>query len=214
MEHSIRNKTIALAGIFQAAQLVNKLAYTGEAEKKYAEASIESLFANEANSIDDVFGGLENLHSGLKTLVEHLANPAQDPKSMEITRYTIALTHLQRQLDRQTGMGEQLISSIEDTGRQREYFGGTMNPAVISRLAEIYKETISQLSPKIIVKGDQTYLSNPDIAAQIRASLLAGIRAAVLWKQSGGGRFDLFFSRRKMIAEAKRLLQDNVVPLR
>ncbi len=213
MEHSIRNKTIALAGVFQAAKLVNQLAYTGEASKGVAEASLNSLFANDAASIEAVFGGVENLTTGLQTLIEHLSNPAQDPKTLEITRYTIALTHLQGQLDRNPDMGKHLIDAIEKTGRQREYFGGTMNTAVVGQLAEIYKETISKLSPKIIVKGDETYLGNPDIAAQIRATLLAGIRSAVLWKQSGGGRFHLFFSRRKMIAEAKRLLNSNVVPL-
>jgi high frequency lysogenization protein len=36
--------------------------------------------------------------------------------------------------------------------------------------------------------------------------LLAGIRAAVLWQQVGGGRLQLMFSRQRLLREAKTLL--------
>ena len=130
---------------------------------------------------------------------------------METTRYAIALLHLERQLSNHRDMSERLINDIEEVGRQCDYFGGCMNSTVIGRLAEIYKETISELGPKIIVKGEQDHLGNPEIAAQIRALLLAGIRSAVLWRQAGGSRFTMFFRRKKMIAEAKKLSQTNVV---
>jgi high frequency lysogenization protein len=35
---------------------------------------------------------------------------------------------------------------------------------------------------------------------------MAGLRSAVLWKQLGGGRFELMFGRKKIIAEAESLL--------
>ncbi|HAT24730.1 MAG TPA: lysogenization regulator HflD, partial [Pantoea septica] len=37
-------------------------------------------------------------------------------------------------------------------------------------------------------------------------TLLAGIRAAVLWQQVGGGRFQLMLSRQRLLREAKTIL--------
>jgi len=52
-------------------------------------------------------------------------------------------------------------------------------------------------------------LPNDDNAAKIRALLLAGIRAAVLWQQLGGSRWKLFWSRRKYVATAKKFTSYN-----
>lgn len=205
------NRTIALAGIFQTARLVGNLAYDGSADKSQAEPLIKSLFNNDAQTVEEVYGGLDNLQIGFRTLIENLSNPGKEPRSMETTRYTISLLHLERQLQNHRDMSQKLISDIEEVGRQCDYFGGCMNATVINRLAEIYKESISDLSPKVIVKGDQMHLSNPDIAAQIRALLLSGIRSAVLWRQAGGGRFTLFFRRKKIIREAKRMAGNTVL---
>ena len=39
--------------------------------------------------------------------------------------------------------------------------------------------------------------------SKVRAALLAGIRAAVLWQQVGGGRLQLMFARQRLLREAK-----------
>jgi high frequency lysogenization protein len=76
----------------------------------------------------------------------------------------------------------------------------------LANLAGCYSETISTLSPRIVVLGEHGHLSNPDVANTVRALLLAAIRSAVLWRQCGGNRLQLLFGRRKLIAEAQRLL--------
>jgi high frequency lysogenization protein len=42
---------------------------------------------------------------------------------------------------------------------------------------------------------------------KVRALLLAGVRAAVLWKQVGGSRIQILFSRTKIKAAAEKILQ-------
>lgn len=206
MEKNDLNRTIALAAIFQASGLVRQLAYTGSADREQIKAMIDSLFSNDASSIDAVYGSTDNLERGFQLVDGVLKDPSSGNEAKDITRYAIGLLHLQKKLEKDANMGKILIEGIEDAQRQVDYFEDTMNPAVISRLADIYKNTISSLGPKIMVKGEQTHLANTDTANEIRALLLAGIRAAVLWQQAGGNRFKLMFSRKKTMEIARRYL--------
>ena len=75
-------------------------------------------------------------------------------------------------------------------------------------LADVYTETISTLQPRIMVKGEESVLRNSDSKSMIRALLLAGMRATVLWKQCGGSRTRLIFQRRKILGICRMLLQE------
>jgi high frequency lysogenization protein len=57
-----------------------------------------------------------------------------------------------------------------------------------------------------MVNGEQQYLSNPDNVNRIRALLLAGIRAGVLWHQVGGRRWHILFNRKGLVDTASQLL--------
>jgi high frequency lysogenization protein len=57
-----------------------------------------------------------------------------------------------------------------------------------------------------MVSGEHGHLNNPAIAAKVRATLLAGIRSAVLWRQLGGRRWQLLFARSKIARAATELL--------
>lgn len=70
----------------------------------------------------------------------------------------------------------------------------------------IYTDVVSQLHPKIMVRGSHGYLSQPSVANRIRAVLLAGIRAAFLWKQVGGSRWQLLFKRGSYLRAADQCL--------
>jgi high frequency lysogenization protein len=62
------------------------------------------------------------------------------------------------------------------------------------------------MKPRIMVSGDAVYLQNSDNVNRIRALLLSGIRAAMLWRQIGGRRRQLLFSRQKYVDNCKNLL--------
>jgi high frequency lysogenization protein len=70
----------------------------------------------------------------------------------------------------------------------------------------LYTDTISTLSPRIVVNGKPQYLKTERTVDWVRTLLLAGLRSAVLWRQLGGGRFDLMFGRKKIMREAEALL--------
>ena len=80
--------TLALAGVCQAAKLVQQLALNGEANSTALETGLNSLLQTAPDTALDVFGGeLNNLKLGLTTLCEQL-NGNIYPHSWNITTYS------------------------------------------------------------------------------------------------------------------------------
>lgn len=206
------DRTLALAGLFQAARLAQQLAREGRAEPGAFAASIQSLMLIDAPSTDAVYGGARGVTTGLEQLRSKLTGNTQ-ANDAELARYVIAMIHLEGQLRRQTEMQEVIRRGIEAAREQMKFFEATENdetvhPRLVEKLADLYTQTISTLSPRIMVNGEHGHLSNPSIAAKVRAVLFAGIRAAFLWHQLGGNRWQLLFSRRKIAVEAGNILEN------
>jgi len=201
LERSDYNRALALAAIFQTASLVKDLAWRGHCDDHEFEIMIGSLFAFDVETPSEIYRGEANLRTGLGRIEVQLKSGGKPP-DMELTRYGIGLIFLERKLQARPDMLEALGEGLKAAERQVEYFN-LAHESVIARLAEVYQETISRLGPRIIVQGEQTHLSNPNVAARIRATLLAGIRAAVLWRQAGGSRWKLLFGRNRLIQEAR-----------
>ena len=79
--------------------------------------------------------------------------------------------------------------------------------SVVARIDGLYQDKISNLEPRIMVRGDQMHLQNSNNAAKVRTLLLAGIRAAVLWHQLGGSKWKLIMSRSKYVNQAQLFQQ-------
>jgi len=94
---------------------------------------------------------------------------------------------------------------LDQVKRQLHHF--TINDdAVIANMASIYSDIISPLGAKIHVAGSPNQLQQQAVQQKIRTLLLAGVRAAVLWRQVGGKRRHLFFSRKALVKTAKQQL--------
>lgn len=201
--NSISNQTIALAGIAQVCSLVRELATTGNADLDAMTASIGSVLKIDSDSVSDIYNGLTGVKHGLEQLDRQLtsrvaANPEQ-------ARYAAQLVYLQKQLAKNTDMMKQIQVGINKAQAQAEHFG-VMHENVLANLADIYHNTISTLPPRIMINGDPQHLGNSGIVNKIRALLLAGIRASLLWRQCGGSRWHLLLIRKKIQDEAKLLL--------
>ncbi|PPK69378.1 high frequency lysogenization protein [Methylobacter tundripaludum] len=202
--NTITNQTIALAGIAQTAALVQQLATTGAADTKALEASIGSLFVSDEHGVANVYGGLSGLKLGIERLNDQMsglkiANPEQ-------ARYAASLVFLENQLSKQPAMLKTIFAGIERAQSQSEHFG-LLHENVLANLGNIYHTTISTMQPRIMVNGEQEYLSRPDVVNKVRACLLAGIRSAILWKHCGGARWKFLFYRKKIQAELQILLK-------
>ena len=197
-------RTFALAGVFQAAAQVQQLARDGKADPDMLEAAVASIFNTQASSTESVFGGREQLRLGLQLLGD-ITSLRSSPPLREITQYDVTLLALERQLAKRPAMLDQIGDGIERARGQAEHFSAS-HAYVLSNLSGVYSETISTLMPKILVHGSQSYLTNPEIATRIRVFLLAGIRAAVLWRQRGGSHWQLLFGRGAIARTAQNML--------
>lgn len=196
------SRVIALAGVLQGCRLVHEVATRGRADAASVEASLASVFRIDADSAAAVFGGLAGVRLGLETLL-HQFEGAE--RNLALTRLVLGTLRLQKRLARNPRMQRALRDGIEAIQRQADHFG-LAHPTVQARLADLYVETLSQLRPRVVVHGNPVQLSNPQAVAQIRALLLAAVRAAVLWRQVGGGQLRLLLRRREYAMLARGLL--------
>jgi len=202
-QYSVTDRVTALGGIFQAARLARDIARTGVCDAGAFEASRESLFEFEPDSVAAVFGGRQGVRYGLRTLYTQLEKPQQ--RDLEIARYVISLLNLADRLRASSDGMRNLYDELSALARKRDRFelGDSVQH---EQLAQIYQDGISVLGPRIMIRGEPLHLQNPDNATRIRVALLAGIRAAVLWRQSGGKKWQLLLRRRAISASARDLV--------
>lgn len=203
----IKEKTLALAGIFQVAVLVKQFARQGRTTEPYFTKSIESLFKTDALDVPEVYDGIEHLRLGLEELIKLFSqhNPKL-PKDGDIARYVLSLLHLERKIAKQPKMLETIKAGIERAKNQAAIYTPT-HENVIANLASIYTDTAGSFKFRIYVAGEQVYLNQTSMLHRIRALLFAGIRSAVLWRQMGGGRWQLLIARNRIIQTAKAYLE-------
>ena len=195
-------RVIALAGVFQACRLVRDLATNGRADAASTEVSLASIFRIDADSAADVFGGISGLRIGFEQLIAQLDDASRE---LAVTQLALGVIRLARRIERTAALRDTLRTGIAGIARQVEHVG-PVHTDVQARLASLYRETLSQVRPRIVVHGNPAHLGNPRDVERIRAMLLAGVRAAVLWHQVGGGRFRLLLRRREYAMLARGLL--------
>jgi high frequency lysogenization protein len=203
-----RDRIIALAALVQHVKLVQQIADTGQCDSAEFETALQSLLAVDADTTEAVFGGLSSIKSGINQL-NQLLSKARDKQDVMLLRHVISLMHLERKLAKRPAMMDLISREIEQLPAHIEYFGDLSNSHVIARFANIYHRTISELSPRIQVHGNPTYLQQPDNVNRIRSLLLAGIRAAILWQQKGGRRWQFLFQSNKILTIASDLYKES-----
>ena len=201
--YSDTDHALALAGVFQAARMTFELAHTGRTDDAMLEASIGTLFVTRPETVMEVYGSAANLELGLRHFIFQLSSP-QD-RNIEVTRYSIRLLQLGQQLHKDPGRLQALGEALDNFQSRAEAFEFEQGTRY-SQLAKIYQDFISELSPRIMVKGEPLHLQNADTAARIRCALLAGVRSAHLWFQCGGRRWHMLTRHRRLLTVARELV--------
>jgi len=199
----LEQQVIALAGVAQAARLVDQISKTGSYPLEFLEPSIHSLFVFDPEFTQDIFAGVPGVKLGLHNLSNILADKnAQE--NHEIVRYLFSMIYLERKFAADADMMAVVHTRLEHTSFRAEHFSSNVNELCHS-ISGIYQDTLSQQRFRIKVSGSAQHLQNPKNADIIRALLLAGVRAAFVWRQLGGRRWRLLMQRRKLLKASQNL---------
>jgi high frequency lysogenization protein len=201
----MKDQTLCFAAICQIAQLVQQVSREGQVDNSKLTNMLTSVTITSPENTLAVYGGqLVNLKTGLEILSAHLGDQS-GKKDPEITRYIVGLLNLERRLIKKPQKLNELSQRIEQSKRQLGHYDIT-SETLLGSLASIYSDIISPIGARIQVAGEPAMLKLVINQHKIRALLLAGIRATVLWRQVGGKRRNIIFSRKKMLSSAQQLL--------
>jgi len=195
---------MALAGIFQATELVRQAANHGTWSGYAADTCLGSLLAIEADNVEDIYGGVKSLRNGAETLVAVLQG---DRRYMESLGYALSIMQVESNFRKKSEMQNTIglrLQSITDIDEGMEPHD--IKDLQAREIADLYKKTISTLSPRIVINGRPQFLQVDRTVYWIRTLLFSALRSAVLWRQMGGGRFSLMFGRKKMLEQVQTLL--------
>ena len=206
----IEQRTLALAGVAQAARIVDLAAKTGSWPTPFVEASIHSLFCFEPDAVDAVFGTPQGIRLGLEQLSACLSL-SQDESAAQTLRYTLAMLQLEKRFAKRDDLQSIVHARLKHAAYGADNFSSSIN-TLTSGIAAIYQDTLSTLPYRIKITGSAQHLNSPQVADLVRSLLLCGVRAAFLWRQLGGSLFKLMLSRGDIRDTAARLARDVSAP--
>lgn len=213
-------QAIALAAIIQALHLVHQVASKGEFDETSAHPVLQALIHYSPDDTLSAYGG--NI-SALSLGIKQMKTMVNDNLNRDIAQYLMSViaielklvrsnhmrhvlqTELQR-LSNQLRQQIQFTNNFDENADEGDDFGvdiagnsSITDPEAISEFALLYKQTASQTEPRIMIKGNHEFLQRESSANQIRALLLAALRAAAFFRHYGGKRLDLMMKRNQYI---------------
>ena len=198
----MKDRVIALAALLQAVEQVQLMANQGQAQTDPLATCINSLFVFDAAGTEQVYGNRHNLKPGFKKLYNQLQG--ESSRDNAITRIALNVLHLERQFAKNPDVMSLVHDQLSEISQESRQLGVT-HPEILAKLGTLYAEKVSPLGAKIMVQGNPVYLAQTQVVSEVRAALLAALRAAVLWRQVGGKYWDFFLSRGKMSQIAHEL---------
>lgn len=198
--------TLALAAMIQACEQIHVLAHGKTVDEHVLTVAIQSLFVFDPKNVVQTYDGIANLKPGLMWLAK-VATTRVQAKDRDILQYLTSILYLTRMMLNDKPRLKRLHDRLQTAKNQVDYFH-ELHPQVIAGIADVYSQSISSLSFRIQIRGLRQVLTKESAMQTIRCLLLAGFRAAVLWQQVGGRRWQLLFSRKLIAETAKQLLAD------
>jgi len=202
----LQQQTLALAGVAQAARMVDQVSRSGNYPVEFLEPSIHSLFEFEASDVAAIYGGVAGVKLGLHNLSAMLAT-RQGDETRDMVRYVFNLLYLERRFAANQEMMSVVHSRLQHASFKAEHFSGHVHE-ICHSVSGIYQDTLSQMRFRIKVNGSAQHLQDKQNADIIRALLLAGLRSAFLWRQQGGRRWKLLWQRKQLLQTAQSLSRE------
>lgn len=197
------DRVLALGALLVALSQVRRIAETGQSDTATLQLALDSVFRLDAADTAAAVGGVDAVRPGLRLLSDYLAGTNKDEA---LGKLAMAVMQLERRFVADAGMTERVRTGLRALQGPVERLGSPHHD-VVAGLASLYADTISHLRPRVMVQGNPHYLGQAGVVAEIRALLLAALRAAVLWRQMGGSLWDFLFRRRDMAGAIDQLMR-------
>ena len=193
-KQELKNETISLGAIYQACNEIKKIAWQGEININAIEPLINSVYQITSENINDIYINIKRLNTGLDFLRRQLVGDAFS-RDAEVTRYFEAIGILIKNMNKEEDIFNKLRQQL--TQQTMAVEKGNLDDHALF-LSNLYLNTVSTVEPRIIINGDNKYLTDKKNAAMIRSLLLCAIRSYILWQQSGGSKFRMFIFKKKI----------------
>ena len=202
------NLVLALAGTLQSSMLVYQLAHSNRYDVDALHDSAYSLLRLDATTTEEVFGSLRGINLGLRTTIRLFANKP-DHMARDLFRYALEMHQLSIKLAHSRDVNEQVKTDLVEirTSSLKHYGDQDEDDTLYEKLGLLYTNSISHLTPRIMVRGNQEKLQDFQTVNRVRTALFAGIRSAFLWHQFGGRRWQFLLHRKGYRVIASQLLQ-------
>ena len=199
-----QDKTLALAGIFQAANLVDSLSTIGQVPEESFAESINSIFQTNPRSVSDVYDAEYQAELGICALQVALSKP-RDKSAARWLAYSKALIRIERVISRHQALHALIKTRIQHHKRHLEFFDSATNHSVISKLGSLYVDTAGNSKHRVIIRGRPSLLMSPAQKEKLCAVLFAGVRSAHLWRELGGSEWELMFRKKHILNTANSM---------
>jgi len=198
----LHHRIVALATLAHVSLMVNEVARAGSCDMIVFKRMISMLFANQNSII-----ALQYDRATLDILQSELRGSDRDQAKI-VMHYMMGMITLEKALSRETEMLKKIGDGIIRIEKQIEFFGDIVHDNSIAAIAGLYSDTLSTLSPRIIVHGKPEFLNHACNTNRVRSLLFAGIRSAHCWRSHGGNNLRLIIERNKMLRTLQVMLEE------
>ena len=198
-----QQQTLALAAVMQAANAVQNIAEKQQFDD--VSALIDSIYVIDPKNFQDVFPDPHLLLGGLKSLESFYCSKQALPSKKATISTALGLLQLANLLDKDADVKKILQLRLQSLIAKRA-LNFNDSPAYF-QLASAYVDSVGSFAFRIQVQGKVEYLQQENNVEKIRSILLAGLRAALLWKQLGGKRWHLIFKKHTLQKTIQSLVE-------
>ena len=200
---TIDQQLYSLAALYQSCNAISRIAWEGQYDEKEFLPLIKSILDVDSDDPLTIYQQPISLKSGFEFLKKQVVDDIFT-RSSETRRYISSIKDLVKRINTSNIIDEQFRKRI-DRLNENEHEKNTDN--IVLEIGQLYKDTFSQLEPRIVISGDNQYLKQDLNAARIRTALMAAIRSVYLWKSCNGSDLKFFLFKKKYISRIREIIE-------
>jgi high frequency lysogenization protein len=188
-------RALAFSALYQSVTLIDELASEGKTPDKYLDPLVNAVLVLDANEVQEIFPKIDELEMGIVELGQMFKLKSNSPRQKLINSYAMRVIYLETLLSKNKVVQQKLTTELNALKAQENYLRTYEDEdKLLSKLNDIYINTIGQFSYRIQIMGSKDHLQKDEVSNRIRALLLAGVRACHLWRHYGGTKWNLLIN--------------------